>query len=97
MDEARVEVSPTLPIVLPTQMPERVDPMRMVEMRVDAENLTKACTAVMEECFWKARAFANPIATINWVARWVCIHGSSRSFSRESFGVVDLAIHPSLD
>ena len=71
--------------------------MRMVEMRVDAENLTKACAAVMEECFRKARAFANPIATINCGASWVGIHGSSRSFSRESFGVVDLAIHPSLD
>ena len=97
MDEARVEVSPTLPIVLPAQVPERVDPMRMVEVRVDAENLTKACAAVMEECFRKARAFANPVATINCGADWVCIHGSSRSFSRESFGIVDLAIHPSLD
>ena len=54
VDEARIEVGPTLSIVLPAQMPERVDPMRMIEMRVDAENLTKACAAVVEECLRKA-------------------------------------------
>ena len=98
MDEARIKVGPTLSITLPAQVPERVDPMRMIEMRVDAENLTKACAAVMEERFWKACALANPIATVTiHSAGRVCTRGSSRSLSRERFRVVDLAIHPPLD
>ena len=98
VDKARVEVSPTLPIVLPTQVPERVDPMGMIEMRVDAENLTKACAAVMKECFGKACTLANPIAAVDIDGpERVCTRRSSRSFSRERFGVVNLAIHPPLD
>ena len=98
MDEARIKVSPTLSIVLPAQVPERVNPMRMIEMRVDAENLTKACAAVVEERFRKACALANPIATVSiYGAGRVRTRRSRRSLSRECFGVVDLAIHPPLD
>lgn len=95
VDEARIEVSPTLSIILPAQVPERVDPMRMIEMRVDAEYLTKACAAVVEKCLGKACVLANPITT--FTARRVRTHGNSRNFGRERFGVVDLASHPPLD
>ena len=92
VDKARIEVSPTLSIILPAKMPERVDPMRMIEMCVDTKNLTKTCAAVMEECFREACALANPVTTVGFHAR-----GSSRSLGRECFGVVDFAIHPPLN
>lgn len=98
MDKARIEVGPPLSIVLPAQMPERVDPMRMIEMRIDTEDLTKACATVVEECLRKASALAKPIATVSIYTAWrVCTRGSIGGLSRERFGVVDLASHPPLD
>ena len=64
MDEARIEISPSLSIVLPAQVPERVNPMRMIEMRIYTENLSKACAAIMEECFREACSLANPIVAV---------------------------------
>lgn len=97
VDEARIEICPTLSVVLPAQVPERVDPMRVIEMRVDSEDLTEACAAVVEKCFREACALANPIATISiHAAGRDCTRGSSRSFGRECLRIVDLPIHPPL-
>ena len=98
VDEARVEVSPSLSVVLSAQVPERVNPMRMIEMRIDAEYLTKTCAAVVKECLRKACAFANPITTLSTrTARYVWTGRSSGNLGRERFGVVNLASHPPLD
>ena len=98
VDKARIEVGPPLSIVLPAQMPERVDPMRMIEMRVDTENLTKACATVVEERLGKACALAKPIATVSiYTDGRVCTRGSIGGLGRKRFGVVDLASHPPLD
>ena len=98
VDEARIEVSPALSIILPAQVPERVNPVRMIEMRVDAEDLAKARAAVVEKCLRKASALADPIATVSiHTAGRVRTHGSCGSLGREGFWVVDLAIHPPLD
>ena len=98
VDEARIEVSPPLSIVLPAQVPERVDPMRVIEMSIDAENLTKACATIVEECLWKACALANPVATVRISADGhIYIHGCSRRLGREGFWIVDFASHPPLD
>ena len=98
VDKARVEVSPTLSVILSTQVPEGVDPMRMIEMRIDAEYLTKTCAAVMEECLRKACTLANPVTTFSIrTARRVWTGRSSGNLGRERFGVVNLASHPPLD
>ena len=72
--------------------------MRMIEMRVDAENLTKASATVVEECLRKPCVFANPIAIVS--VHHTCdisTRGCSRNLSRKRFGVMDLAIHPPLN
>ena len=98
VDEARVEVRPTLSVVLSAQVPEGFDPMRMIEMRIDTEYLTKTCAAVVEECLGKACALANPITTLSTrTARRVWTGSSSGNLGGECFGVVNLASHPPLD
>lgn len=72
--------------------------MRMIEMCVDAENLTKASAAVVEECFREACVFANPIATVSvHHTRHVSTCGCSRNLGWKCFRVMDLAIHPPLN
>lgn len=44
-------------------MPERVDPVRVVEVGVDAEDLTEAGTDIVEESFGEASALAKPLAS----------------------------------
>ncbi len=62
MDKARIEISPALVVVISTEMPERVDPVRVVEMGIDTEDLTKARTAVVKKRLREASALAKPVA-----------------------------------
>ena len=61
MDEAGVEVSPALVVVGAAQVPERVDPVRVVEVGIDAEDLAKACANIMNESLWKASILSRPL------------------------------------
>ena len=62
MDKARIEISPALIVVISAEMPERVDPVGVVEMGIDTEDLTKARTAVVKKRLREASAFAKPVA-----------------------------------
>ena len=62
MHKARIEIGPALIVVISTEMPERVDPVRVIEMRIDTEDLAKACAAVIKKCLWEASALAKPVA-----------------------------------
>ena len=69
--------------------------MGMIEMGVDAENLTKASATVVEECLREPCVFANPIATVS--VRHVSTCGCSRNLGGKRFRVMNLAIHPPLN
>jgi hypothetical protein len=60
--KAAVEVSPAAAgRVVVVDVPERVNPVGVVEMRVDAEYLAEYGLAVSEEVLWEAGGFAKPI------------------------------------
>ena len=61
MDKARIEISPALIVVISAEVPERVDPVGVVEMGVDPEDLAEACTTVVKERLRKASALAKPV------------------------------------
>ena len=83
MDEAGVEISPALVVVVAAEVPERVNPVRVVEMRIHAEDLTEARTDVVEERFRKTCILAKPISACQDRKRCLKI---SRSSSDWSFG-----------
>ena len=44
-------------------MPERIDPMRVIDMGVDSEDLSEDCFDISKEVFRKSSTFANPVTT----------------------------------
>lgn len=57
VDKAGIEISPAAT----AEMPERVNPVRMVDVSVDTEDLTEAGATIVEERLREARAFAEPL------------------------------------
>ena len=56
MDKAKIEISLALVVIIPAEMPERVDPVRVLEIHVDTEDLTKPRTAIVKEFLREASA-----------------------------------------
>lgn len=62
MDEAGVEVGPTVGVGTVGHMPERVDPVGVIQVCVQAEDLAETSFAVCKKRFGEAGGFAEPIA-----------------------------------
>ena len=63
MDKARIQVGPAVGIRTIRHVPEWVDPVRVVEMGVQAKYLSKASLHITKETLWKAGVLPNPITT----------------------------------
>ena len=63
VNETRVEVGPTIRVAATGDVPERVDPMGVVDVSVDTEDLAHDVFDVVVEVFGKADAFSNPVMT----------------------------------
>ncbi len=63
MYEAGVEIGPSIRIGAISHVPERVHPVRVIQVGVEAENLPKCRFAVSEKRLWKPRLFSNPVMT----------------------------------
>ena len=63
MDKARIEVGPAVGIRTIRHVPKWVDPVRVVEMGVQAEDLAKAGLYITKEALGKAGILTNPITT----------------------------------
>ena len=63
VDEAGVEVGISLRLLVDGEVPEGIDPVRVVEMGVDAEDLTEAGADVVQESFGEACALAEPVTS----------------------------------
>lgn len=63
MDEAGVEVGPTVRIGTVGHMPERVDPVGVIQVRIQAEYLAETSLAVCKKRFGEAGGFAEPVAS----------------------------------
>lgn len=60
--EARIEIRPAIGVGTAAHVPERVDPVGVVEVGVQAEDLTEAGLDVAVEGLWKTGALAEPVA-----------------------------------
>ena len=63
VDKARIEVGPAVGIRTIRHVPEWVDPVRVVEMGVQAKDLAEAGLHIAKETLWKAGVLTNPITT----------------------------------
>lgn len=63
MDKARVQVGPAVRIRTIRHVPEGVDPVRVVEMGVQAKKLAKARLHITKETLWEAGVLTDPITT----------------------------------
>ena len=86
VDEAGVDISPALVVVGAAQVPERVDPVRVVEMGVDAEDLAEACAHIVDEALGKASILSRPLATSQSRSWSLEISRSSRDRSLPGWG-----------
>ena len=85
-------------------MPERVHPVGVVQVGVDAEDLAETGAHVVQKGFGEAGRFAKPVASCEAAGGGgVFVGGGTvdsdvlRVGSREGAGVVDFAVHPALD
>lgn len=62
MDETGVEVRPTVGVGTVGHMPERVDPVGVIQVCVQAEDLAETSLAVCKKRFGEAGGFAEPVA-----------------------------------
>lgn len=62
MNEAGVEVCPTVRVCTVGHMPERVDPVGVIQVCVQAEDLAETSLAVCKKRFGEAGGFAEPVA-----------------------------------
>ena len=70
VNKAAIEISPAAARrVTVVDVPERIYPMRVVDVGVHAEDLAEDGAAVCEEVLRKAGAFANPVAAGELVER----------------------------
>lgn len=63
MDEAGVEVGPTVRVGTVGHMPERVDPVGVIQVCIQAEYLAETSLAVCKKRFGEAGGFAEPVAS----------------------------------
>lgn len=59
--KAGVEIGPALAVVFPAQVPEWVDPVRVIEVSIDAEDLTEARPDIVGKGLREADVLADPI------------------------------------
>lgn len=62
MHEARIEIRPALGAGTAAHVPEGVDPVGVVEVGVQAEDLTEAGLDVAVEGLWEPATLAKPVA-----------------------------------
>lgn len=62
MHEARIKIRPTIGVRTAAQVPERFDPVGVVEVGVQAEDLTEARLDIAVKGLWKTGALAEPVA-----------------------------------
>ena len=68
-------------------MPKRVDPVGMVEVSVNTEELAEDCLCVIEEGFWETRVLSNPVATRKRGKRRCESRGAHRDRSSRAWGI----------
>ena len=63
MDETRIEIGPSTATGAVCHMPEGLEPMRVIQVGVEAEDLTEDSLDITEKRFREAGCFANPVTT----------------------------------
>lgn len=63
VDKARIQIGPAIRVRAIRHVPERVDPVRVVEMGVQAKDLAKAGLHIAKETLWKTGILPNPVTT----------------------------------
>ena len=63
VNKARVKIGPSLRVGTAANMPEWIDPVRVVQVGVDAEDLAEASADVVQECLGEACVLAEPVAS----------------------------------
>lgn len=63
MHEAAVQIRPPIPIAPAGDMPERLYPMRVIQMPVEPKDLAENGLNVVEKGLWETTFLANPVMT----------------------------------
>ncbi len=59
--KARIEIGPSLSVGSGDDVPERIHPMRMVQMGVDPEDLAETCPNIVQKRLREASALSKPV------------------------------------
>lgn len=61
MDKTAVQIRPSVPVTPACDVPERIDPVRVIQMPIKPENLAEDGLDVAKKSLWESALFAYPV------------------------------------